>query len=67
MYLISEAGHLSISLLSWVTPYEVREYYKNQNDQYEQQIKAERERDHWKSHNLYKNKTKPGLEKMCRN
>ena len=33
-----------ISLLSQVTPYEVREYYKNQSNQYEQQIKAEREK-----------------------
>ena len=55
-----------ISLLSWVTPYEVREYYKNQRCQYEQQIESEREKDRWKSHDLYKGKTKPELEKMCR-
>ena len=54
-----------ISLLSWVTPYEVREYYKNQRSQYEQQIESEREKDRWKSHDLYKGKTKPELE-MCR-
>ena len=51
-----------ISLLSWVTPYEVREYYRSQRSQYEQQIEYERENDHWKSHNLYKGKTKPELE-----
>ena len=30
----------------------VREYYKNQSNQYEQQIKAEREKDRWKSHKI---------------
>lgn len=54
-----------VSLLSWVTSYEVREYYKNQRSQYEQQIESEREKDRWKSHDLYKGKTKPELE-MCR-
>ena len=55
-----------ISLLSWVTPYEVREYYKNQSNQYEQQIESEREKDRLKSHDLYKSNTKPELEKICR-
>ena len=55
-----------ISLLSWVTPYEVREYYKNQRNQYVQQIESEREKNRWKSHDLYKGKTKTELEKMCR-
>ena len=55
-----------ISLLSWVTPSEVREYKKKLDNQYEQQLKSEREKNKWKKHSLYRNKTKPQLESMCR-
>lgn len=55
-----------LSLLSWVTPFEVREYFTNLKDRYEQQLKCEMEKERWKSHSLYRNKTKTELERMCR-
>ena len=55
-----------LSLLSWVTPFEVREYFTNLKDRYEQQLKCEIEKERWKSHSLYRNKTKTELERMCR-
>ena len=55
-----------ISLLSWVTPSEVRQYKNKLDDQLEHQIKSEREKNRWKIHPLQQNKTKPQLEAICR-
>ena len=53
-----------ISLLSWTTTQEVRDYYRKIQTQVDNQIKAEIERERWKSHDLYKTKSnlKPYVE-----
>ena len=55
-----------ISLLSWITPKEVRNYPARVEDQLDSQMKSELERRRWKSHPLYKTNTKDQLEAMCR-
>ena len=55
-----------ISLLSWTTPSEVKQYYKNIQIEIESQVKSEREKERWKSHPLYKENTKVKLEAQCR-
>ena len=55
-----------ITLLSWVTPQEVREYQKKIEDQLQSQFMSEKE-EKWKSHDLYCNNTKAELEVLCRN
>ena len=55
-----------IALLSWVTPSEVRRYKSKLDDHLEHQMKSEREKYRWKTHFLYRYKTKPQLEAMCR-
>ena len=54
------------SLLSWTTLSDVREYIKKFQAQIDAQIEAERERERWKSNTLYKTKTKPQLEVLCK-
>ena len=54
------------SLISWTTPSDVRQYIKKVQDKIEAQFQSERERERWKSNTLYKTKTKPQLEQMCR-
>ena len=55
-----------LSLLSWTTPQEVRDYETKVHAQVDNQIKAQLERERWKSHHLYKTQTKPQLESQCR-
>ena len=55
-----------IALLSWVTPSEVRRYKTKLDDQLEHHKESEREKNRWKTHSLYRDKTKPQLETMCR-
>ena len=56
-----------ICLLSWVTPQEAREYQKKIEDQLQSQLMSEKEKEKWKSHELYCNKTKAQLEVLCKN
>ena len=56
-----------ISLLSWVSPRDVKEYHKKLQDQLNSQRMFEKEKEKWKSHDLYRTKTKPQLEVLCRN
>ena len=55
-----------IALLSWVTPSEIRRYKTKLDDQLEHQQESEREKNRWKTHSLYRDKTKPQLETICR-
>lgn len=55
-----------ISLLSWITPQEVKAFYKKIHDQFDSQMKEELERRVWKTHLLFKSNTKSQLEAMCR-
>ena len=55
-----------VSLLAWITPQEVRAFYKKIHDQFDGQLKDELERRSWKTHPLYKKNTKTQLESMCR-
>ena len=56
-----------ICLLSWVIPQETREYQKKIEDQLQSQLMSEKEKVKWKSHELYRNKTKAQLEVLCKN
>ena len=56
-----------ICLLSWVTPQEAHEYQKKIEDQLQSQLMAEKEKEKWKSHELYRTKTKAQLEVLCNN
>ena len=55
-----------VSLLSWITPQEVRAFYQKLKDQFDHQLKADLERRTWKSHPLFKNNNKVQLEAQCR-
>ena len=55
-----------LSLLSWTTPQEVQDYHNKIHAQVDNQIKAQLERERWKSHHLYKTQTKPQLESQSR-
>ena len=55
-----------IALLSWLTPSEVKDYQKKLLDNFDAQINAEKEKNMWKSHPLYRTHTKPQLETLCR-
>lgn len=55
-----------VALLSWVTPSEVKPYYKKIQCQIDSQTKMVKEKDRWKSHALYKQNTKENLEAMCK-
>ena len=62
----SESIIHQISLLSWLTQREVAEYQRKIVDNLEAQINAEKEKNVWKSHTLYRTHTKPQLEALCR-
>lgn len=53
-----------ISLLSWTTPQEVRDYHDKIQTQVQNKNRSEPAR--WRSHHLYKSNTKLKLEAMCR-
>ena len=55
-----------MSLLSWLTVKEVKEYQRKLEVQLESQLQAEKEKNRWKSHDLYRQHTKPQLEALCR-
>ena len=55
-----------ISLLSWVPPREVKDYQKKLQDQLDNQKIMEKEKNRWKSHELYRKNTKVQLEALCR-
>ena len=56
-----------ISLLAWITPQEVKGFFKKVHDQFDSQMKIEVSRRMWKSHLLFQNNTKVQLEGLCRN
>lgn len=55
-----------ICLLSWLSAKEVTDYKQKLQDQFENQLKSEKEKERWKSHELYRTHTKPQLETLCR-
>lgn len=55
-----------VALLSWVTPSEVKPYYKKIKCQIDSQTKMDQEKDRWKSHSLYKQNTKENIEAVCK-
>ena len=55
------------SLLSWTSPGEVRQCIKKVQDKIEGQIESEIERERWKTNTLYRTKTEPQLEVLCKN
>ena len=46
---------------------EAHEYQKKIEDQLQSQLMAEKEKEKWKSHELYRTKTKAQLEVLCNN
>lgn len=55
-----------IALLAWVNPTDLSEFYSKLKTQLESTLIADKEREKWKSHSLYKENTKPQLEAICR-
>ena len=55
-----------VSLLSWITPQEVRAFYQKIHGQFDSQMKVEVERRMWKMHPLFRNNTRNQLETICR-
>ena len=55
-----------VSLLSWIKPGEVKQYYRNAEAALNSQIECEREKERWKGHPLYRTHTKAQLESQCR-
>ena len=55
-----------MALLSWVTQTEVTNYIKKVQTQIEAQLEAELEKMRWRTHPLYKSKTKAQLEAECK-
>ena len=55
-----------IALLSLITPCEVKAYHKKCTETYKNQEIADKEKERWKSHPLYRTRTKSQLEAMCR-
>ena len=55
-----------LSLLSWIPPSEVKAYHNETLEAHENQAKAEREKQRWKSHPLYCFNTRSQLESMCK-
>ena len=55
-----------VALLAWIPPSEVKAYHSKLTKIQEKQEKSEKEKQRWKSHPLYRFKTKNELELMCK-
>ena len=53
-----------IALLGWITVPEATQYYKKIKRELAETLKADEEKERWKTHELYHTKPKPQLEAL---